>query len=50
MIQKNQELILQNLEKLNLLDGDPEMFLNVCQILGLLVPHAAALGDRKRYR
>jgi hypothetical protein len=27
----------------NLLNGDPQVFLNVRQVLGLVVPHAAAL-------
>jgi hypothetical protein len=27
----------------NLLNGDPKVFLNIRQVLGLVVPHAAAL-------
>jgi hypothetical protein len=27
----------------NLLNGDPQVFLNVRQVLGFVVPHAAAL-------
>jgi hypothetical protein len=28
----------------NLLNGDPQVFLNIRQVLGLVVPHAAALS------
>jgi hypothetical protein len=34
----------------NLLNGDPQVFLNVRQVLGLVVPHAAALTAKDYYQ
>jgi len=34
----------------NLLNGDPQVFLNVRQVLGLVVPHAAALPAMDYYQ